>query len=187
MNRIIVFRSLTTILFVAVSDDCKVDFVSTVAQKTLAPENESNIHGKTARKLGGILGTSVVHLTEPHYLLTPDQYDFSANDDDESDNSGQPNEETDGKGKNGGTDEFKKTQREKDTKNSPSITAGTIPSPADKPSSTRSTLAAHSTLNYLRGISRESKDHPLSTDLPEEVRFFLGEVSWNSSVYSSSC
>jgi hypothetical protein len=166
-----------------------VDFVSTVAQKTLAPDNERNIHGKTARKLGGILGTSVVHLTEPHYLLTPDQYDFTANADDEendfSDNNqdGQPNGATDGKGKNdnGGKEDSKKTQLEKDTKNAPSITATTLPSPSsDKPSSTRSTLAAHSTTNYLRGISRESKDHPLSTDLPEEVRSFLGEISWNS-------
>jgi hypothetical protein len=40
---------------------------------------------------------------------------------------------------------------------------------------TRSAVAAHSTINYLRGISRESTDHPLSTDLPPKIVDWLGE------------
>jgi hypothetical protein len=40
---------------------------------------------------------------------------------------------------------------------------------------TRSVYAAHSTINYLRGISRESKYHPLSTDLPSKIVDWLGE------------
>jgi hypothetical protein len=34
---------------------------------------------------------------------------------------------------------------------------------------TRSAVAAHVTLNYLQGISRVSKDHPLSIDLPPKI------------------
>lgn len=121
----------------AVSDDCKVDFISTIAQSLLSPENDGNIHGKTARKLGGILkGGSVVHLAEPHYLLTPDQYQYL----------------------DGGDDDLLGT--------------------SDGPSSTRSSLSAHVTGNYLAGISRESKDHPLTTDLPPGIRRYLGEMTW---------
>jgi Lipase (class 3) len=158
--------------FVTVSDDCKVDFVSTLAQSLLAPETNRNLHGKTARKLGGIRGSSVVHLTEPHYLLTPDQYDFTAVVEENEDSPATEQDE----------------EKRKPTALQPSsdATKGTeqdnVPSPAvqarDKPSTTRSTLAAHSTANYLKGISRESKDHPLTTDLPEEVRDWLGEVPW---------
>ncbi len=42
---------------------------------------------------------------------------------------------------------------------------------------TYSTMAAHSTVNYLHGISRESKYHPLQTDLPQQLRQWLGEVT----------
>lgn len=41
---------------------------------------------------------------------------------------------------------------------------------------TRSTLAAHSIINYLQGISRESSEHPLLTDLPLEWREWVGEA-----------
>lgn len=44
-------------------------------------------------------------------------------------------------------------------------------------SKTTSTVAAHSTVNYLQGISRESRHHPLQTDLPEVLQLWLGEVN----------
>ena len=155
--------------FVTVSDDCKVDFVSTVAQKTLTPLNDRNIHGKTARKLGGIRG-SVVHLVDPHYLLTPDQYDVN-----DEQFAGATNITT----RNLDSTKKKETQQSpvdhaKESSN-PNLTED--PSSTEKQSSsTKSTLAAHSFANYLKGISRESRDHPLSTDLPEEVRKWLGEI-----------
>jgi hypothetical protein len=77
-----------------------------------------------------------VHLVEPHYLLTPDQYQYFD-----------------------GNDDLQKS--------------------SDGPSSTRSSLSAHVTGNYLAGISRESKDHPLTTDLPPDIRRYLGELSWS--------
>ena len=43
-------------------------------------------------------------------------------------------------------------------------------------SSTRTSVDAHKTLNYIRGVSRQSSMHPLSTDLPVEVRQWLGEI-----------
>jgi hypothetical protein len=136
-----------------------VDFVSTVAQNLLSPENDQNIHGKTARKLGGILkGGSVVHLAEPHYLLTPDQYDVVL---DQRQEIRHPVSNTD--------------NSKRGSKSNSSNT--TLPSKYDnnKPSSTRSSIAAHATSNYLQGISRESKDHPLATDLPPSVKAYLGE------------
>ncbi|CAB9512013.1 expressed unknown protein [Seminavis robusta] len=161
--------------FVTVSDDCKVDFVSTVAQSLLAPHNERNIHGKTARRLGGILGSRVVHLTEPHYLLTPDQYDVI----DEEENDDNPQDDSTQYLDKNSVLSSKQQQHEKENGKVPD-SSKTTASPTVKPSSTRSTLAAHSTANYLKGISRESKDHPLSTDLPEEIRSFMGEISWQT-------
>ncbi|KAG7373491.1 lipase class 3 [Nitzschia inconspicua] len=140
--------------FVTVSDDCQVDFISTVAQNVLSPDNEKNIHGKTARKIGGIVkGGSVVHLTEPHYLLTPDQYDSLD-----------------------GRQEIE-TGAAKDL--DPGATATPSLTSDRRPSSTRSSISAHATSNYLQGISRESKDHPLSTDFPSSVRTFLGESDYS--------
>lgn len=163
--------------FVTVSDDCKVDFISTVAQKTLAPDNDKNIHGKTARKLGGIRGNSVVHLVDPHYLLTPDQYGQA--DDPAVGNTGATF------GAAGSASNTK--QRKKKTQELSAIDNeidGASPSSGEppqnishkQPSSTRSTLAAHSTTNYIKAISRESWDHPLSTNLPQEMRMWLGEI-----------
>ena len=40
-------------------------------------------------------------------------------------------------------------------------------------SSTRSKIAAHSIINYLRGLSRESKHHPLETSLPSPMSQWL--------------
>ena len=40
---------------------------------------------------------------------------------------------------------------------------------------TSSAIDAHSMPNYLEGISRESREHPLSTDLPLGVREWMGE------------
>jgi hypothetical protein len=122
--------------FVTLSDDCKVDFVSTVAGRAL-PSHGSNLRGKAARTFGGVRGT-VVHFADPHYLLTPDQYESNpipaANSSTNATTQGQPK------------------------------------------TTTKSTIAAHSTINYLLGISRESRDHPLSTDLSSPVmREWLGE------------
>jgi Lipase (class 3) len=44
-----------------------------------------------------------------------------------------------------------------------------------KTTTTRNSLAAHATINYLYGISMESDGHPLSTDLPINLRNWLGE------------
>jgi hypothetical protein len=116
--------------FVTLSDDCKVDFVSTVTERAL-PAHKRNLRGMAARTLGGVRG-SVVHLATPHYLFTPYQYNAS--------NDGRTN--------------------------------GAVPNKT----TTSSTLAAHSTLNYLQGISRESRDHPLSTDLPLRLKEWFGEL-----------
>ncbi|KAI2506641.1 hypothetical protein MHU86_7742 [Fragilaria crotonensis] len=116
--------------FVTLSDDCKVDFVSTVTERAL-PAHKRNLRGKAARTLGGVRG-SVVHLAKAHYLFTPYQYNAS----------------------NGGR------------------TNGAVPNKT----TTSSTFAAHSTINYLQGISRESRDHPLSTDLPLNLKEWFGEV-----------
>ena len=40
-------------------------------------------------------------------------------------------------------------------------------------SPTRSAVAAHSTINYMRGISRESANHPLETSLPPPMSQWL--------------
>ena len=116
--------------FVTLSDDCRVDFVSTVTERAL-PAHKRNLRGKAARALGGVRG-SVVHFAKPHYLLTPHQF---------------------------------MTNNEMDVN-------GTAPNKT----TTTSTLAAHSTINYLLGISRESRDHPLSTDLPSHLKAWFGEV-----------
>jgi hypothetical protein len=41
---------------------------------------------------------------------------------------------------------------------------------------TRSAIAAHATINYMQGISRESKEHPLQTDLPLRLAEWLEET-----------
>lgn len=46
---------------------------------------------------------------------------------------------------------------------------------ATESSTTQSALHAHNMVNYLRGISRESQDYPLSTDLWPEIKVWLGE------------
>jgi hypothetical protein len=46
---------------------------------------------------------------------------------------------------------------------------------------TRSTIDAHSTSNYLLGISRESREHPLLTDLPPALKEWIGEPHTSNS------
>lgn len=120
--------------FVTLSDDCQVDFVSTVAERALPFHKHQNLRGRAARKLGGVGGT-VVHFADPHFLLTPDQY-HSVN--------------------------------------------TTIGATGGK-STTRSTIDAHSIINYLLGISRESRDHPLLTDLPPALKEWIGEPHMSNS------
>jgi hypothetical protein len=50
----------------------------------------------------------------------------------------------------------------------------TTEEPASK-TTTRSSFSAHATLNYLQGLSRESQEHPLSTDFPWDRRQWMGE------------
>ena len=126
--------------FVTLSDDCKVDFVSTVTKRAL-PAHRRNLRGKAARALGGVRG-SVIHLAKPHYLFTP--YQYTAN----------------------GQDHANGTVSNKTT--------------------TRSALAAHATINYLQGISRESRDYPLSTDLPSNLKAWFGEEQRASQVHASA-
>ncbi|KAL3938920.1 MAG: hypothetical protein SGBAC_006263 [Bacillariaceae sp.] len=63
--------------FVTLSDTCKADMISEVAKTTLA-SHKTNLHGRSARKWGGVHG-HVSHFTEPHYLLTPIQLKTSNN------------------------------------------------------------------------------------------------------------
>jgi hypothetical protein len=114
--------------FVTLSDDCQVDFVSTVAERALPFHTHQNLRGKATRKMGGVRG-HVVHFADPYFLLTPDQF-FSVN----------------------------ATARKLEGK-----------------ATTRSTIEAHSTVNYLLGISRESREHPLLTDLPLDLKEWIGE------------
>jgi len=107
--------------FVTLSDSCKVDAVSEVAKRTLA-SHKTSFQGKAARKFGGVHG-HVIHFAEPHYLLTPMQYDSTK----------------------------------------------TISNDTKVSTTTKSTFSAHAIGNYLRGISRESRDHPLRPDLPPNM------------------
>jgi len=118
--------------FVTLSNDCKVDIVSEVTKRALAA-HKSNFRGTVSRRLGGVKGY-VVHLADPHYLLTPHQYY----------NSDSPHGES---------------NLCNDTE------AGQ--------SRTKSTVAAHSLINYLDGISRESRNHPLRPTLPTRMAEFV--------------
>jgi hypothetical protein len=107
---------------------------------------ERDIRGLAARRVGGVRG-SVVHLAKPHYLVTPEQYHSSAT------TTAATIEEEGSSGSN-----------------------STAKSSSSSSSSTRSAIAAHSTKNYIRGVSLQSSFHPLSTDLPGTLREWLGEV-----------
>ncbi|CAJ1953591.1 unnamed protein product [Cylindrotheca closterium] len=63
--------------FVTLSDTCKADLISEVAKTTLAT-HKTNLHGRSARKWGGVHG-HVSHFAEPHYLLTPIQLEATNN------------------------------------------------------------------------------------------------------------
>jgi len=115
--------------FVTLSDECKVDFVATVASRAL-PSHSRKFRGHLARTLGGLRG-GAVHFSDPHYLFTPDQY--------------------------GDTDDLSNNNNSSNRK-------------AGATTNTRSALNAHSMINYVQGISRESSEHPLSTDLPFSIR-----------------
>eukprot|EP00978_Attheya_sp_CCMP212_P028958 scaffold101295_cov58-Attheya_sp.AAC.4 len=110
--------------FVTLSDNCEMDFVSTVAARAL-PSHKQSLRGYVARTLGGA-GGDIVHLADPYYLLPPEPFDETG----ES---------------------------------------------SSKSTTTKSAVAAHLLKNYLHGISRESKDHPLMSDLPVEVGGRIGE------------
>jgi len=133
--------------YVTISDDCNVDFVSSVAERTVRALRRG------ARRIGGVHG-EVVHFSEPHYILTPEQYlrhDAASlpNDADANENTTAATLSSDNK-------------RKKISSNS----------------TTGSAIDAHALANYLLGISRESEDHPLTTDLPEEImQDFLGGVT----------
>jgi hypothetical protein len=132
--------------FVTLSDDCKVDAVSEVAKRTL-PSHQTNIRGRAARRLGGVHG-HIIHFAEPHYLLTPHQFD------------------------GGGPHPY----------NSSNDTAAT----KGAATTTRSAVAAHAMINYMQGISRESKDHPLRTDLPDRMAEWLGETKADNATMISA-
>ena len=136
--------------FVTLSDNCEADLVANVAAQTLTPMVQ-NVHGKAARRLGGIRN-QVVHLGDPYYLLTPDQH---------GDQGETPAQGT----------EISEVLRNSST--SPTKPAGTS-------SSTKTSVDAHKTLNYIRGVSRQSSLHPLSTDLPMTLREWLGEIGHES-------
>lgn len=117
--------------FVTMSDKCEADLVSTLVEKAL-PFHRRNLRGRAARRLGGARHAAV-HFADPHFLLTPHQFDNGANSSIETTETRLIN------------------------------------------TTTRSAIAAHSIVNYVDAISRESKDHPLSTDLPFEIRAWLRE------------
>jgi hypothetical protein len=106
-----------------------------------------------------VKGGNIVHVTEPHYLLTPDQYDVLDG------TRSEMNHSLDGAN-------LPSTGNATSTTTTSSINDD---NGNNKPSTTRSRISAHATSNYLQGISRESQDHPLTTDLPPSVKAFLGE------------
>ena len=138
--------------YVTLSDQCQYDLVVTIAGRAL-PHSTSK-RGRILRRLGGLRGT-VVHLAEPHVLLTPEQVSATVVhlllDDDN-------------------------VVLSNATKESSPVN-GTVDSTSSQSSTTttRSSIHAHATMNYLRGISRESREHPLSTDLPIDLRQWMGE------------
>ena len=113
--------------FVTLSDDCEVDFVSTVTERAL-PSRRRGFRGRFARRLGGLKGAPV-HFTDPHYVITSDQRNTNA----------------------------------------------ISESPIIYKTDTSTAIDAHAMYNYLEGISRESREYPLSTDLPLDVRQWMGE------------
>jgi hypothetical protein len=116
--------------YITMSDKCKPDVVSVATGQALNTRKK-NFHGRAAHRLGGVHG-DVVHLADPKFLLTPDQYSNSN---------------------------------------------GTVgPDVRKRGTTTHSAVAAHALLNYLHGISRESKDHPLRTDLPSPMVEWIGEI-----------
>jgi len=122
--------------FVTLSNDCRVDAVSEFSARTLTPSKQ-NLRGRTFRKLGGAHG-DIVHLAEPHLLLTSEQC-------------------------HGATSTTGRTSL-----SSNSTTGG------NGGTNTRSSFAAHSMINYLDGISRESSSHPLQTDFPPILAEYVG-------------
>ena len=125
--------------YVTVSDRCQIDLVSTITSSALPAHRPQTWWGRLARRMGGLRG-AIVHLAEPHILLTPEQASAIVSVDNDASTTMQSSKNT-------------------------SMTATT----------TRSSISAHATVNYLRGISRESREHPLSTDLPPDLRQWMGE------------
>ena len=125
--------------YVTVSDRCQIDLVATITASALPVHRPKTWLGSLARRMGGLRG-AIVHLAEPHVLLTPEQAAAMDSVDINASTTMQSSMNT-------------------------STTATT----------TRSSISAHATFNYLRGISRESRQHPLSTDLPFDLRQWMGE------------
>lgn len=139
--------------FVTVSDDCRPDVVSEVTKQSLPSHQRKGLHGKVARRLGGVHGSVVHVIFEPHYLLTPQQVNKTS--------SSAP------------TEMMMKNDLEHEEYPTDAVPITTMTSRTTK---THSTVAAHATINYLQGISRESRHHPLQTDLPDAIRKWVGEI-----------
>jgi hypothetical protein len=219
--------------YVTLSDACEVDAVSEVAKRTLPAHEPKGIRRLLARSLGGV-HDHIVHVVEPHYLLTPQQefrmmsqqqQQYSAttisspgrnktkaNDVDGHSSSVHPTTTTKGikdtsttprddatseqmrtitaaKTRNatkGGGEKHQQSTLSTTTSTSHTTTTthsgvttttatATTSRGSTSSSTTHSAVAAHACVNYLLGTSRESRNHPLQTDLPLSVREWLGE------------
>jgi len=179
--------------YVTVADDCRPDVVSEVTRLSLPSHlPPQGFHARIARTLGGV-HSPIVHLVaEPHFLLTPHQfYNITV-----PASSSAPKTTT--SAHHGGAQAKDETVRlplnpnqslpanpstgnvaTKQSRMTPTSTTAALkrqPPPLTSPTKTHSTVAAHATVNYLQGISRESKYHPLQSDLPEYVRAWIGET-----------
>ena len=129
--------------FTTISDDCRVDVVTNVTKRALA-SHKRNLRGRLSRKIGGVHG-HIVHFSEPpYYLLTEYQY------------------ENQSKQRN------RNPFRRQNANASDDLTTNFAAN-----SSTKTSIAAHQLHNYLEGISRESKLHPLMVEMDDRIASFI--------------
>ena len=129
--------------FTTISDDCRVDVVTNVTKRALA-SHKRNLRGRLSRKIGGVHG-HIVHFSEPpYYLLTEYQY------------------ENQSKQRN------RNPFRRQNANASDDLTTNFAAN-----SSTKTSIAAHQLHNYLEGISRESKHHPLMVEMDDRIASFI--------------
>jgi Lipase (class 3) len=193
--------------FVTLTNDCEMDFVSTIASQALSPDAHTSVaekeaihrqdpqqqrqqkdnHSKKdlrailARRLGGVHG-SLVHVAEPYYLLPPSrrqQRQLSTT-----------NPTTATATNNGTTSSSDSIRNTRSSNYSDKTTSSqqqdhvVPPPPPPTLLSSNTVVEIHRTMNYLQGISQESMDHPLMSDLPVVVQNMIGEYNGNPLTHS---